>query len=35
MDFDKPGLEKPWLENKECIEDYFNYGKYAKLLVIN
>jgi len=24
--FDKEGLEKPWVENKERMEDYFNYG---------
>lgn len=24
--FDKPGLERPWLENKEKSDEYFNYG---------
>jgi hypothetical protein len=24
--FDTQGLEKPWLDNKEKMEDYFNYG---------
>ena len=26
FDFSKPGLEKPWNENKENIDEYFNYG---------
>ena len=26
FEFDKPGLEKPWQENKDKMEDYFNYG---------
>jgi len=26
FDFDKKGLEKPWLENKEKMDEYFNYG---------
>ena len=26
FDFDKPGLEKPWQENRDKMEDYFNYG---------
>lgn len=24
--FDKPGLEKPWLESGEKNDEYFNYG---------
>lgn len=24
--FSKPGLEKPWLDNKEKMDEYFNYG---------
>jgi hypothetical protein len=24
--FDNTGLEKPWLDQKEKVEDYFNYG---------
>lgn len=26
FEFDKPGLEKPWKDNKDKMEDYFNYG---------
>jgi len=25
--FDKAGLEKPWEENREKVDDYFNYGR--------
>lgn len=28
FDFDRPGLEKPWLENRDKMEDYFNYGRF-------
>lgn len=24
--FAKQGLEKPWLDNKERMDEYFNYG---------
>ena len=24
--FETPGLDKPWLDNKEKMEEYFNYG---------
>ena len=26
FDFDTVGLEKPWNENKDKIDEYFNYG---------
>ena len=26
FDFDKKGLEKPWTENREKMDEYFNYG---------
>lgn len=26
--FDRQGLEKPWNDQKEKTEDYFNYGTY-------
>jgi len=26
FDFNLPGLEKPWVENKEKMDEYFNYG---------
>lgn len=27
--WDKAGLEKPWVENADKTEDYFNYGMYS------
>ena len=30
--FDKPGLEKPWLESAEKNDEYFNYGMYTQTL---
>ena len=26
FDFEYPGLEKPWQDNREKLDDYFNYG---------
>jgi len=26
FEFERPGLEKPWQENRDKIEEYFNYG---------
>jgi len=26
--FDKQGLEKPWAENRDKMDEYFNYGMY-------
>lgn len=26
FDFDKQGLEKPWNENRDKNDEYFNYG---------
>lgn len=28
FDFERPGLEKPWNENRDKLEDYFNYGRF-------
>lgn len=27
FDFNTPGLEKPWQDNRDKMEDYFNYGR--------
>ena len=31
--FDKTGLEKPWNENKEKNDEYFNYGMYDRVAI--
>ena len=32
FDFNTPGLEKPWQENRDKTEDYFNYGRLYKTI---
>lgn len=28
FDFDLAGLEKPWTDSRNKLEDYFNYGRF-------
>ena len=32
FDFNTVGLEKPWQENRDKTEDYFNYGRLYKTI---